>query len=223
MSGALDVLKRAGPSTSSSVSGLDGYFGVLAGDIAAGGPGAAAARAQFFVASQFIAPPAVAAQIAQIQKIFESGSSDAAVRAKALQDLDRESRVLATRLASLPDSAAKDRAEVRTALDAAEARAVQIRGELAGDQQFQQASDSIATLAEVQAALKPHEAYVKLLTLPTITYVIVATHDQSAIYPAGLATPELTKLILDVRSSIDGNIAPGRPGGPAGVRYPQRL
>jgi CHAT domain-containing protein len=205
---ALDVLKRAGPSTSSSVSGLEGYFGVLAGDIAAGGSGAAAARAQFFLASQFIAPPAVAAQIAQIEKIFESGSSDAAVRAKALQDLDRESRVLATRLASLPDSAAKDRAEVRTALDAAEARAVQIRGELAGDQQFQQASDSVATLADVQAALKPHEAYVKLLTLPAITYVVVATHDQSAIYPAGLGTPALSKLILDVRSSIDGNIAP---------------
>lgn len=204
---ALDVLKRAGPSTSSGVSGLEGYFGVLAADIASGGPGATAARAQFFLASQFIAPPAVAAQIAQIQKIFESGSSDAAVRAKALQDLDRESRVLATRLASLPDSAAKDRAEVRTALDAAEARAVQIRGELAGDQQFQQASDSIATLAEVQAALKPHEAYVKLLTLPTVTYVIVATHDASTIYPSSIATPELSKLVLDVRGSIDGNIA----------------
>ena len=204
---ALDVLKRAGPSTSSGVSGLEGYFGVLEGDIAAGGTTAAAAREQFFLASQFIAPPAVAAQIAQIEKIFESGSSDAAVRAKALQDLDRESRVLATRLASLPESAAKDRAEVRTALDAAEARVVQIRGELAGDQQFQQASDSIATLAEVQAALKPHEAYIKLLTLPGITYVIVVTHDRSMIYPASLTTPELSKLVLDVRSSIDGNIA----------------
>lgn len=204
---ALDVLKRAGPATSSSVSGLDGYFSVLAADIASGGPGAAAARAQFFLASQFIAPPAVAAQIAQIEKIFESGSSDAAVRAKALQDLDRETRVLATRLASLPDSAVKDRAEVRTALDAAEARVVQVRTELAGDQQYQQASDTIATLAEVQAALKPHEAYVKLLTLPTITYVIVATHDASAIYPAGLATPDLSKLAIDVRRSIDGNIA----------------
>ena len=205
---ALDVLKRAGPSTSSGVAGLEGYFGVLAAEMTGGGPAAAAARAQFFLASQFIAPPAVAAQIAQIEKIFESGSSDAAVRAKALQDLDRESRVLATRLASLPDSASKDRAEIRTALDAAEARAVQIRTELAGDQQFQQASDTVATLADVQAALKPHEAYVKLLTLPTVTYVIVATHDTSSIYPAGLATSELSKLALDVRGSIDGNIAP---------------
>ncbi len=205
---ALDVLKRAGPSTSSGVTGLEGYFGILAADVGAPGATGVATRAQFFLASQFIAPPAVAAQIAQIQKIFESGSSDAAVRAKALQDLDRESRVLATRLASLPDSATKDRAEVRAALDAAEARAVQIRRELAGDQQFQQASDSIATLAELQAALKPHEAYVKLLTLPTTTYVIVATHDASAVYAASLPTPELAKLVLDVRGSIDGNIAP---------------
>lgn len=205
---ALDVLKRAGPSTSSGVSGLEGYFGVLAADVVAGGAGAEAARAQFFLASQFIAPPAVAAQIAQIQKIFESGSSDAAVRAKALQDLDRESRVLATRLASLPDTAVKDRAAVRAELDAAEARAVQVRTELAGDQQYQQASDSIATLAELQAALKPGEAYVKLLTLPAVTYVLVATHGASAVYPAGLSTPEITKLALDIRSSIDGNTAP---------------
>ncbi|UAJ09840.1 CHAT domain-containing protein [Glacieibacterium megasporae] len=204
---ALDVLKRAGPSTSSGVSGLEGYFGVLAADIAAGGTGADSARAQFFLASQFIAPPAVAAQIAQIEKIFESGSSDAAVRAKALQDLDRESRVLATRLASLPETAAKDRAAVRAELDVAEARAVQVRTELAGDQQYQQASDTIATLGELQAALKPGEAYVKLLTLPATTYVIVATHGASAVYPAGLPTAELAKLAVDVRSSIDGNIA----------------
>lgn len=204
---ALDVLKRAGPSTSSGVSGLEGYFGVLDADITAGGAGAEAARAQFFLASQFIAPPAVAAQIAQIQKIFESGSSDAAVRAKALQDLDRESRVLATRLASLPESAAKDRAAVRIELDAAEARAVQVRTELAGDQQYQQASDSIATLAELQASLKPNEAYVKILTLPATTYVIVATHGASSVYASALPTPALTKLALDVRASIDGNVA----------------
>ncbi len=204
---ALEVLKRAGPSGSSGITGLEGYFAVLANDVAAPGAAGAAARAQFFLASQFIAPPAVAAQIAQIEKIFESGSSDAAVRAKALQDLDRESRVLSTRLASLPDSAAKDRAEVRAALDAAEARAVQIRTELAGDQQFQQASDTVATLTEVQAALRPHEAYVKLLTLPGTTYVIAATHEAAAIYAAGLPTAELTKLATDVRASIDGNVA----------------
>ncbi len=201
------MLKRAGPSGSAGITGLEGYFTLLATDAAVAGPAGEAARAQFFLASQFISPPAVAAQIAQIEKIFESGSSDAAVRAKALQDLDREARVLATRLTSLPDSATKDRAEVRAALDAAEARAVQIRTELAGDQQFQQASDTVATLAEVQAALKPHEAYVKLLTLPAATYVLVATHGASTIYPAGLATPALTKLATDVRASIDGNVA----------------
>ena len=204
---ALNVLKRAGPSTSSGVSGLEGYFAVLDADIAAGGAGAETARAQFFLASQFISPPAVAAQIAQIEKIFESGSSDAAVRAKALQDLDREARVLATRLASLPDSAIKDRAAARFELDAAEARATQVRTELAGDQQYQQASDSVATLAELQAALKPGEAYVKVLTLPASTYVIVATHGASTVYRAGLTTPELSKLAVAVRASIDGNIA----------------
>ena len=203
---ALTVLRAGGPSAAAGAGGLDGYFALLEQDSNAPGT-AAAARAQFFLASQMINPPAVAAQIAQIQKIFESGSSEGAVRAKTLQDLDRESRGLATQIASLPADAAKERDKLTQQLNANAAKLLQVRRELAGDQQYLQASDSIVTLAELQAALKPGEVYIKLLTLPKVTYTIAVTHDDALIYKNALPTPALADLVRGVRSSIDGNVA----------------
>jgi CHAT domain-containing protein len=205
---AMSVMRLGGPSAASSGAGLEGYFALLQEDAAGKDPAAAAAaRAQFFIASQLVNPPEVAAQIAQIQKIFESGSSEAAVRAKTLQDLDREGRGLATQIAGLPTDDVKDHAKLQALLDVNAARSLQVRRELAGDQQYLQASDSAVTLAELQATLRPGEAYVKLLTLPRISYSVVVTHDDAMIFPAGLSTAKLTALVVSIRSSIDGNIA----------------
>ena len=202
---ALTVLRAGGASAAAGASGLDGYFALLEQDSA--GPGGGAARAQFFLAAQLINPPAVAAQIAQIQKIFESGSSESAVRAKTLQDLDRESRGLATQIASLPTEGGKDRDRLQAQFNANAAKMLQVRRELAGDQQYLQASDSTVTLPELQAALKPGEVYVKLLTLSRTTYTIAVSHDDAVIYKVALATPALADLVRTVRGSIDGNVA----------------
>ena len=202
---ALTVLRAGGPSAAAGAGGLDGYFALLEQDSA--GPGGAAARAQFFLAAQMINPPAVAAQIAQIQKIFESGSSEGAVRAKTLQDLDRESRGLATQIAALPGEAGKDRDRLQQQFNANAAKMLQVRRELAGDQQYLQASDSTVTLAELQAALKPGEVYVKLLTLPRVTYTIAVGRDDALIYKVAMPTPALADLVKSVRGSIDGNVA----------------
>ena len=203
---ALAVLRAGGPSAAAGAGGLDGYFALLEQDSNTT-TSAAAARAQFFLAAQMINPPAVAAQIAQIQKIFESGSSEGAVRAKTLQDLDRESRGLATQIAGLPADATKERDRLTGQLNANAAKLLQVRRELAGDQQYLQASDSIVTLPELQAALKPGEVYVKLLTLPKVTYTIAVTHDDALIYRNALATPALADLVRGVRASIDGNVS----------------
>lgn len=203
---ALQVMRAGGPSAASSGAGLEGYFAILQQDSAGAGDAATAAQAQFFIASQLVNPPEVAAQIAQIQKIFESGSSEAAVRAKTLQDLDRESRGLATQIATLAEDS-KDRAKLQAALDVNAARVLQVRRELAGDQQYLQASDSVVSLAELQAALRPGEAYVKLLTLPRQSYSIVVTKTATRIFPVGVSSAALVTLVRKVRASIDGNIA----------------
>lgn len=202
------ILRTLGPSTASSVGGLDAYFDLLAADAAGSGPQAAAAAARFFEASQLVSPPAVASQIAQLQKIFESGTSDGAVKAKTLQDLDRESRALATRITLMaPD--APDRAGLEAELNSLNERAAQVRAELAGDQQYQQASESVASLAELQKALRPGEAYLKLVSLAgRTTYAMLVKADAASVYKTGLDSAGLASLAQKVRTSIDGTRAP---------------
>ena len=201
-----DILRLLGPSTASSVGGLDPYFDLLVADAAAGGPSADAAKERFFEASQLVSPPAVANQIAQLQKIFESGTSDGAVRAKTLQDLDRESRALAMKLTLMaPD--APDRATLEADFATLTSRASTVRAELAGDQQYQQATESVATLAELQKALRPGEAYLKLVTLAGRTHAMLVRADASALYRTGADTAQLASLAQKVRGSIDGTRA----------------
>lgn len=208
---AMDVLQQGGPSAAAGVTGLSNYFALLADAAQGTGPAAAEAKARFFLASQFINPPAIAAQIAQIQKIFESGSSDTAVRAKTLQDLDRESRALSTRIAGLPAEAAQDRARLQAELDEVNARAATVRQELSGNEQYQQVKDMVASLDEVKRRLRPGEAYFKTLVLPAVSYGILITPETAQIYPLKISAPELDRLVKTVRQSIDGNVlADGR-------------
>ena len=208
---AMSVLQSGGPSAAAGVTGLAEYFALLAADAQRSDRTGEIARAKFLAASQFINPPAVAAQIAQIQKIFESGSSDAAVRAKTLQDLDREGRALATRISALPSDAANDRAQLQTALDDLTRRAALVRRELSGNEQYQQARDTVASMEELQRGLRPGEAYFKLLTLPTASYGILITATRARVYPLTVPTNEIDRLVEAVRSSIDGNtLADGR-------------
>ena len=200
---AVAILQAAGPSAAGSVVGLGGYFALLYRAAQASDADAAKARASFFETSQLINPPALSAQIAQLNKVFESGGSDGAVKAKALQDLDRERRALSTQLASAA-AASADRNAISAQLAAVEARIVEVRRELAGDQLYLQASDSVVPLRELQAQLRPGEAYLKLLALSDANYVQFVTRDAVAIRAVGLAPDAYTALVKRVRASIDG-------------------
>ena len=200
---AVAILQAAGPSAAGSVVGLGGYFALLQQAGKGSGAEAATARASFFETSQLINPPALSAQIAQLNKVFESGGSDGAVKAKALQDLDRERRALSTQLAST-GAASADRAAVAAQLATVEARIIEVRRELAGDQLYLQASDSVVPLRELQAQLRPGEAYLKLLALSDANYVQFVTRDTIEIRAIGLAPADYTALVKRVRTSIDG-------------------
>ncbi len=201
-----EILRTLGPTTAATVGGLDAWFDLLAADAVASGPGGAAARSKFFEAAQLVSPPAVASQIAQLQKIFESGSSDGAVRAKTLQFLDREVRALSTRLTLLPADSSQ-RAELEAELTGMNAQAAAVRAELDGDQQYQQANESVAKLEELQRALRPGEAYLKLVTLVGQSYAMLVTPGDAIVYRTGLDSAGLAELSQKVRQSIDGTLA----------------
>ncbi len=201
---AVTVMTAAGPSAATGGAALEAYFDLLEEQARGNGPAASEAKAKFFTASQMINPPAVAAQIAQLQKIFESGNSKGAVLAKTLQDLDREARSLGVQISALSDQASRERQRLQVALDENARRTAEVRSQLSGDQSYLQANDSAVTLAELQKALRPGEAYTKLLTLPRHSYMFVATHDGSGVYRVGTSTAELNALATKVRKSIDG-------------------
>ena len=201
-----EILRALGPSTAATVGGMEPWFSLLAADAAGSGAGAAAAKARFFEAAQLISPPAVASQIAALQKIFESGTSDGAVRAKTLQYLDRETRTLATRLSLLPADSS-DRPALETELAALNERAANVRAELAGDQQYQQATESVASLTDLQKGLRPGEAYLKLVPLAGRSFAILVKPDDAIVYAAGLDSSAMEALADKVRTSIDGRKA----------------
>ena len=201
---AVAIMRNAGPSATTGGEPLEAYFKLLAADGAGGGAAADAARAKFFLASQLVNPPLVATQIAQIQRIFEAGGSQGAVLAKTLQDLDREGRSLQAQSAALKPDAVRDRDRLAVAIAINDGRISEVRGQLGKDQKYLQVNDSPVTLADLQAALKPGEAYAKVLTLARTTYVLVATRDRALVYPVALPTPKLAALERQVRASIDG-------------------
>ncbi len=201
---ALQTLEAVGPSATSGISGLDGYFELLAAENAAGGDNAKAAAGAFFRTSQFINPPALTAQIAAMKKIYESGDAAGAARARALEDLGRERRALATRISGLPSGADADRATLQAQLTEIERRSAEVTAELAGDQQYLRANDSAVELAEIQAALAPREALLKIVWLPRRSYAIVATRETAVVYPLGKTSAEIVDAVARVRRSIDG-------------------
>ncbi len=204
---AIAIMRAAGPSAVTSGEPLEAYFRLLTATSAGQGNANAAAQAKFFLASQLVNPPLVAAQITQIQKIFEASGSQGAVLAKTLQDLDREGRLLQARSAALRPDASRDRERLTAAIIANDARIAEVRGQLGKDDKYLQANDSPVTLTDLQAALKPGEAYLKIVTLPRATYVLAATRDAATVYQVAGTTAELTKLEKQVRASIDGNVS----------------
>ncbi len=200
---AIAVLKVGGPGFASGIASLGPYFALLAEAAQGEGPAAEQAKADFFLAAQFINPPAVAAQIALLQKVYEGGDSASAVRRKTLNDLDREIQAKANALSSLPlgAGAAADRDRVTAELQSATQDRARLLGELASDQQFLQVNDSAATLAEIQALLRPDEAYFKLLALPTVSYGMVVRNTSARLYRIAGSSKSLEASAARVRKS----------------------
>ena len=200
---AIAVLKVGGPGFASGIASLGPYFALLA-EVAQGDSAEAIrARADFFLAAQFINPPAVAAQIALLQKVYEGGDSASAVRRKTLNDLDREIQSKANELSSLPlgVGAEADRQRVTDELQGATRDRARLLAELSSDQQFLQVNDSAATLSEIQTLLRPDEAYFKLLALPTVSFGMIVRNTGARLYRIAEPSKALEALAGAVRKS----------------------
>lgn len=202
---AIDALIAASKSGGGMLPvGVEGYLDLLVAEAERGARPDTYER--FFRAIQAVGEPAVARQLSQLQNIV-TADPEIGVKVRDRAELERE----ITRLRY--DISANDGtvpvAELERRRQAAETRLLAIDGELSSDRRFRTIDDTPATLAEIRAALKPDEAFIKVTELNRKAYGLTVVGDQTFIYPLALPIADIDRLATTVRESIDGRLSEG--------------
>jgi CHAT domain-containing protein len=215
---AVDSLIIAGSTTAGSSVGMEDYLDLLVRE--------AATRPlpdtydRFFRAIQASGEPAVARQITELRQVVTADPVvGAAVRERA--DLERE----LTRLRyAIADKRNGDKdlagapavtgsiAALEQARSRAEARLIEVDQKLATDPRYRSLDESPASLAELRAALKPGEAFLKVTALGRRTYGLVVTADRTFAYHVAdseAARKAVDELARQLRGTIDGALTQG--------------
>ena len=153
---------------------------------------------RFFRALQSVGEPTVARQIAQLQRIVTAdGPTAAKVRDRA--ELERAVVRLRYEIASAP---ADKLAGLEADRLATEAKLAAVDASLAGDPRFRVTDDAPVKIAELRAALRPGEAYLKIVQLRNRAFGIMIDGKEAKVY--GLAAPAATigAIAARVRGSI---------------------
>ena len=155
---------------------------------------------RYFKALQAVAVPAVARQLSQLQNVVASDPSiGSKVRDRA--DLERQLTSLRYRIADAANAANLQALEAER--QRAQTKLLEIDSQLGAVQRFSTIDDRPATVAEVRAALRPGEVFLKISELNRNNYGIVITADETAIYPVA-PTAALKAISDEIRQSIDG-------------------
>jgi tetratricopeptide (TPR) repeat protein len=153
---------------------------------------------RFFRALQSVGEPTVARQIAQLQRIVTAdGPTAAKVRDRA--ELERAVVRLRYEIAAAP-------ADKRDALEAdrvaTEAKLATVDAELAGDPRFRVTDDAPVKIAELRAALRPGEAYLKIVQLRNRAFGIMIDGQSAQIYALAAPAATVGAIAARVRASI---------------------
>ncbi|MBM6574779.1 CHAT domain-containing protein [Microvirga sp. SRT01] len=157
-----------------------------------------AVEERFFRAIQAVGEPAIARQVAQLQRIVTAdGPLGAKVRDRA--ELERQVVRIRYQLATATPEEARALEQERSA---AEVQLASVNATLAADQRYRAVDDRPATIAEVQSALQPGEAYLKVTRLRSRTYGIVIDRERAYVYALAATVPEVDGIAAKVRTSI---------------------
>lgn len=197
---AIGSLAASGASGNVMPPAIEQYLDLLVAEAdrdPAGGAGE-----KFFRAVQAVGEPAVARQFNQLQTIV---SSDKALASKVQDraELEREVTRLRFEIDSLPAGDPKI-AALETQRADAEQRLIAITDELRRSNAFSAVDDRPVTIAEVQAALRPGEAYFKVSRIFNYAFGMLIDHEGYRIYRVARPMVEIEPLTRVVRESIDG-------------------
>jgi CHAT domain-containing protein len=182
---------------------LEPYFELLVRPDA--GPNAVA---DLFTASQILVRPGVAQTQAVLARELSGGSDDAARMFRQSVTLTRDierGRVELARLeaSDAPTPAATARmAELRTSIGQWQQDQTAMQARLAQFPRYRAVSSGALQLADLQALLRPGEAYYKMLTLGDHAYAIFATSAGAHAFRIGATPRELDRQVDALRATI---------------------
>lgn len=183
------------------------YFALLereGGDSAAG---------EMFKAGQLLVRPGVAQTQAVLARELSGGSDEASRLFRQSVSLGRgveRLRVEIARLAALPEHDAARLAELRAELARLELDQVATQSKLADFPRYRVVSGGLMALDELQQALRPGEAYYKMIVVGDDAYAVLATPASAEAWKIGASPAQLEAQVDALRATIaveeDGRI-----------------
>ena len=186
--------------------GMERYLDLLVGEAKTGARPDTYDR--FFRAIQAVGEPAVARQLNQLQTVV-TADPEVGVKVRDRAELERDITRLRYEIAAGGSDGTTSPADLEKQRQAAEAKLLQVDTELSADARFRTIDDHPATIIEIRQALRPGEAFLKVVELNRRAYGVVVNADQTFIYPVELPKAGLDALARKVRASIDGRYDEG--------------
>jgi tetratricopeptide (TPR) repeat protein len=172
-----------------------------------------AAVAEMFKASQLLVRPGVAQTQAVLARELSGGSDEASRLFRQSVNLTRSLERLHAeigRLAALPEPEAVRLAELRAELARLEREQVATHAKLADYPRYRVLSGRLMDLAELQQALRPGEAYYKMIVAGDDAYAVLATPGSAQAWKIAATPAQLERQVDSLRATIaveeDGRI-----------------
>ncbi|MGH7023949.1 MAG: CHAT domain-containing protein [Caulobacteraceae bacterium] len=204
------LFRQARGSLGASADAAGVYFDLLLAKRASDAANARAYDERFFEASQSVVSEATASTVAELAKRIAAGGGAAAGTARALEDTRHQIEVkrsaladLATQPATAQTSAARvtDEGDIKALTDQATALSGQL---LTADPRYGQLEFTTVDLDQMQKALRPGEAYLKIVLLGDKGYGILVTPEQVKPYPIDLGRADAAADVKLLRKPFDG-------------------
>jgi CHAT domain-containing protein len=183
------------------------YFDLLLRLMARDPARSADLAAKFFDASQTVVSSATAETVNRLAARVSAGDGQIAGLSRAFEDARRRVRATESQIASLQaDGLYTDdvRAQMEIILNVEQAEADTLEARmLAAAPRYNQLVSPGASAAQIQAALKPDEAYVKLLPLGRRTYGVLLTRTEIKPYAVDMTRAEVDATVRRLREPLE--------------------